>query len=611
MPLRVNNGKLNPITFRRVSMTKVVSVFCLILLSFISAFAANGTATSGAVTAKVTSGEAHFQVLTQPLTLQEGQIKSARISVTLPEGFHAYADQFKILNVNPDNFQVGQLKLKPEVEFFDKFSKKNRKGLFESGEIELQIESPEKVKNKMEKLMFDLKYQICSDQVCYLPKTYNVVIDVNFTQMKEDVKPSMSMFSAGTIENQLAKNFYLTFLLVFLAGILTSFTPCIFPMIPITLSILGNESHDKSRTQNVLRSVFYVLGIAVTYSSLGVAAALTGAIFGQALQNKWVVGSLVGLFVLMALSMWGAFELQVPAFIRNRFGTGKSKGYTGAFFMGMVAGLVASPCVGPVLVSILSFVSTTQSVFLGFSLLFTYAIGLGLIFIAIGFSSNLLKKLPRSGPWMEFIKFTLGLLMIGVALYYLKFVIPMEYWIIILGLTFMAISIWQGAFHFQRKHPYRQGIFIVVFVASLTLTLLAVFKRDQVSPIFNNQVEGVVGEALIKWTPYSEAVLAQAKADNQPVMLDFFAEWCAACHELEEKTYTNPEFVELSKQFKLVKIDATEDTPEVKQIIEKYKVKGLPTVIFINKKGDILSELTFTQFLEWNELKPKMVKTLE
>lgn len=606
MPLRMNNGKLIPITFRRVSMTKVVSVFCLVFLSFFSVFAANDLA------GKLTSGEAQFHILTQPLTLQEGQIKSARISVTLPKGFHAYADQFKISNINPNNFQVGQLKLKPEVEFYDKYSKKNRKGLFESGEIELQIESPEKVKNKMEKLMFDLKYQICSDQVCYLPKTYNVVIDVNFTQMKEDVKPSMSMFSAGTIENQLAKNFYLTFLLVFLAGILTSFTPCIFPMIPITLSILGNDAHNKSRLQNILRSVFYVLGIAVTYSSLGVIAALTGAIFGQALQNKWVLSSLVGLFVLMALSMWGAFELQVPAFIRSRFGgSGKSQGYTGAFFMGMVAGIVASPCVGPVLVSILSFVSTTQNAVLGFSLLFTYAMGLGLIFIAIGASSQILKKLPRSGPWMEFIKFTLGLLMVGVALYYLRFVIPMEYWIIVLGLTLMAISIWQGAFHFQKKHPFRQGIFIVVFVASLTLTLLAVFKRDQVSPIFNNQVEDTVGETLIKWTPYSEAVLAQAKADNQPVMLDFFAEWCAACHELEEKTYTNPEFVELSKQFKLVKIDATEDTPEVKQIIEKYKVKGLPTVIFINKKGDILSELTFTQFLEWNELKPKMEKTLE
>lgn len=557
------------------------------------------------------TGDVQFSVVTQPLTLHEGQIRSARILMIMPKNFHAYADQFKISNIQPDKFQVGQLKLIPEVEFFDKYTKKNRKGLFETGEIEIQIESPEKVTGKMEKLMFDLKYQICSDQVCFLPKTKTITIDINFAQMKEasDNQP-MSMFSAGTIENQLSKNFYLTFLLVFLAGILTSFTPCIFPMIPITLSILGNDAHQKSRTQNILRSVFYVLGIAVTYSSLGVLAALTGAIFGQALANKWVVATMVGLFFLMALSMWGAFELQVPAFIRNRFGTGKSHGYVGAFFMGMVAGIVASPCVGPVLVSILSFVSTTQSALLGFTLLFTYALGLGLIFIAIGFSSQILKKLPRSGPWMEFTKFTLGLMMILVALYYLKFVIPMEYWLIVLGLTFLGISIWQGAFNFQKKHPYRQGLFLLVFVASLTLTLASIFKREYISPIFNNQTEDVT-ERAIKWIPYSEAIMAQAKAENQPVILDFFAEWCAACHELEEKTYTNPEFVELSKQFKLVKIDATEDTPAVQEILEKYKIKGLPTVIFINKQGDILSELTFTQFLDWKDLKPKVVKALE
>ncbi|AZZ35822.1 thiol:disulfide interchange protein [Bdellovibrio sp. qaytius] len=589
-------------TFRRVSMTNILAIFSLVCIL-------SGLFSTPTLAAQI--GEAEFSVVTQPLTLQEGQIKSARITMSMPKNFHAYADQFKILNIQPDKFQIGQLKLKPEVEFFDKYTKKNRMGLFEKGEIELQIESPEKVSSKMEKLMFDLKYQLCSDQVCYLPQTKTITIDVNFTQMKEAPEnASMSMFSAGTIENQLSKNFYLTFLLVFLAGILTSFTPCIFPMIPITLSILGNDAHEKSRVQNIMRSVFYVLGIAVTYSSLGVLAALTGAIFGQALANKWVVASMVGLFVLMALSMWGAFELQVPAFIRNRFGTGKSHGYVGAFFMGMVAGIVASPCVGPVLVSILSFVSTTQSAFLGFSLLFTYALGLGLIFIAIGASSQILKKLPRSGPWMEFIKFSLGLMMILVALYYLKFVIPMEYWIIVLGLTFLAISIWQGAFHFQKKHPYRQGLFIIVFVASLTLTLLSVFKRDYVSPVFNNKTEDVT-ELLIKWTPYSESYVAQAKAENQPVMLDFFAEWCAACHELDEKTYTNPEFIELSKNFKLVKIDATEDTPAVKQILEKYKIKGLPTVVFINKQGDILSELTFTQYLDWKDLKPKMVKALE
>lgn len=581
-----------------LSMKSVISILLPILFFYLPVQAVDG--------------QAQFEVLTQPLTLEESQIKPVRINMKMPSGFHAYVDQFKILNIRPDSFKVGQLKVKPEVEFFDKFTKKNRKGIFESGEIELQVESPEKVSNHMEKLTFDLKYQICSDQVCYLPKTENIIIDVNFTQMKEAPdKTTISMFSAGTIENQLAKNFYLTFLLVFLAGVLTSFTPCIFPMIPITLSILGHDSHQKSRTENIFRSIFYVLGIAVTYSSLGVLAAATGSIFGQALANKYVVIGIVALFILMALSMWGAFELQVPAFIRNRLGIGKSQqSYSGAFIMGLVAGVVASPCVGPVLVSILSFVSTTQSVVLGFSLLFTYAIGLGLIFIVLGASSQLIKKLPRSGPWMEFIKFSLGLLMISVALYYLKFVIPMYYWITVLGLTFAAIAVWQGAFHFQRKHPFRQAIFLVVFVASFVLVLLSLFKQEYVKPIFTNAPEDVT-ERLIKWTPYSETIIAQAKADGQPVILDFFAEWCAACHELEEKTYTHPEFVELSKQFKLVKIDATEDLPEVKQILEKYKIKGLPTVIFINKKGNILSDLTFTQFLEWNELKPKVLKALE
>lgn len=558
------------------------------------------------------NGRAHFEIITQPLSIQEGQIKSARLSLKMPTGFHAYADQFKISNIQPDSFKVGQIKLKPEAEFYDKYTKKNRMGILESGEIEIQIESPEKLSRKMEKLMFDLKYQICSNQICYLPQTYKAEIDVNFIMLES--KPDStkeSMFSAGSIENQLSKNFFLTYILIFLAGILTSFTPCIFPMIPITLSILGHDSHEKSRTQNIARSISYVLGIAMTYSALGVIAALTGSIFGQALSNKYVVSTLVILFSLMALSMWGAFELQVPAFIRNRFGTGRSQGYFGAFIMGAVAGIVASPCVGPVLVSILSFVSTTQSVVLGFTLLFTYAIGLGLIFIVIGASSQILKKLPRSGPWMEFIKFSLGLMMICVALYYLKFVIPMQYWITVMGIVFSAIAIWQGAFNFKKKHPFRQSLFIAVFIFSFTLTLLSLFKLDYVTPVFNNTLETSIGESPLRWQAYSAEVLAQAKAEQTPVMLDFFAEWCAACHELEEKTYNNPEFVELSSRFKLVKIDATEDLPEIQKILEQYQIKGLPTVVFINKKGEILSDLTFTQFLEWNELKPKMVKALE
>jgi len=556
--------------------------------------------------------KAEFKTLSENLVIQAGQVKKTQIQMQLPKGFHAYADQFKILNISPNNFKAGQIQLNPEVEFYDKHNKKTRKGLYESGTIDIQIEAPETLKNNIDKLTFDLKYQICSAQICYLPKTHPMTFKIIQNEYKslEVTQSQDTFFTIGSIENQLSKNFILTYILVFIAGILTSFTPCIFPMIPITLSILGHDAEKKSRLQNVTRSIFYVLGIALTYSILGVIAAASGSIFGQALANKYVISSLIGLFVLMALSMWGAFELQVPAFIRNRFGTGQSNGYFGALLMGLIAGIVASPCVGPVLVSILSFVSTTQNITLGFTLLFTYAIGLGLIFIAIGFSGNLLKKLPRSGPWMEFIKFSLGLLMIFAALYYLKLIIPIQYWIITVGLIFMVISIWQGTYNFKKNHPFRQSLFIAVFIFSFILTLLSILKFQYVAPILDSNYS-LQNETKIKWIPYSKQVLDAALNEKTPVMLDFFAEWCAACHELEEKTYTHREFIEISKQFKLVKVDATEDLPEIQQILEEYQIKGLPTVLFINRKGLILSDLSFTQFLEWNELKPRMMKALE
>ncbi len=553
-----------------------------------------------------------FNVLTDPLQLEPGQIKSVRLTIEMPKGFHAYSDQFKVMAMNPE-FSVGQLMLSPEIEFYDKHNKKTKKGLFEKGEIQIQIEAPENLSSMSQKINFDLRYQICSNLVCYLPQKKSISLNINSTSLKakpEDTE-KFSLFSAGSIENQLSKNFLLTYFLVFLAGILTSFTPCIFPMIPITLSILGHDAETKTRTQNVLRSLFYVLGIALTYATLGSIAALTGALFGKALANKYVISSLVVLFVLMAISMWGFFEIQVPAFIRNKFGTGKSHGYFGALIMGLVAGIVASPCVGPVLVSILSFVSSTQNAWLGFTLLFTYAIGLGLIFIVLGFSSHLIKKLPRSGPWMDLIKFLLGLLMIGAAFYYLQYVLDFKYWVIVLGLSLMVISFWKGAFNFKKRHPLKQSLALAFFIFSTTLTLLAVFKIEYVMPLFNESTATENPTGAIQWIPYSEKILQQAVSENKPVLVDFFAEWCAACHELEEKTYTKAEFIELSKQFVLVKVDATEDTEDVQKILTQYNIKGLPTVVFVNRKGAILNDLTFTQFLDWNELKPKVLKALE
>ncbi len=347
----------------------------------------------------------------------------------------------------------------------------------------------------------------------------------------------------------LSGNIYYAVLLSFLAGILTSFTPCIFPMIPITLSILGHDAQKNSRLENFIRSFIYVLGIAFTYSTLGVFAALTGNLFGQALSNKYVLYFMVILFIFMALSMWGVFELQVPAFIRNRFGLGKKQGYLGIFSMGIIAGIVASPCVGPVLVSILTYVSTTKNTMTGFSLLFSYAMGLGLIFMMIGLFSQALTLLPKSGSWMNSIKFILGLLMMFAAVYYFRLTLPQS-------------------------------------------------KNIQI-------------QTQTQWQTYSEELLLEAKNKKMPVLIDFRADWCAACLELEEKTFSQAEFKTMTEGFMKLKVDATEEKPEVQKIIDQYQLKGLPTVMFINRNGEVLKDLSFTQFLEWSDLKPKIQQALK
>jgi thiol:disulfide interchange protein DsbD len=549
----------------------------------------------------------------RPWTPQLNQ--EVKIQVSMPKGFHAYSDQFKILNILPQNFKGGSISASPEIEFYDKYTNKNRRGVYEKGSISIVLEAPEKIENPLQIVTFDLRYQICSDHVCYLPKTVPIHVDASAKvttgaeKLTAPIKQTFSIFKS--IDELLRSNMILAFLSVFIAGILTSFTPCIFPMLPITISILGYHADKHSRFKNFSRSLAYVLGIALTYSTLGVIAAMTGSLFGSMLTNKYVLAGLVILFFAMALSMWGAYEIQSPAFIRNKLGTGKSHGLGGAFVMGLVAGIVASPCVGPVLVSILTYVSTTKNILLGFSLLFTFAFGLGLLFIIIGLFSSALKLLPKSGVWMDGIKFILGAGMWGAALYYSQFILPNKWWIILISVSFIGLSIWKGAFNFNSKRYILRSFLLANFIFSSLILIVSLVKPEY---IFNNlyrEIPSVKSGADLNWAIYSDEVLIQAQKESKPVMLDFYAEWCAACHELAEKTFSTNEFKDLSKQFLLVKFDATEDNEQIRAVLQKYDVKGLPTVIFINRNGDVLTDLTFTQFLTMDELRPKMQEAVK
>jgi thioredoxin:protein disulfide reductase len=577
-----------------------------------------------------TEAQIQFNLLTPQFETSPGKVELIKIKIDLPDGFHAYKDQFKIQDLNPTNFKSGQLRINPEVEFFDKFSNKQKLGMESHGEIEFQIESPEVNNKNSDVLEFDLRYQVCSEKVCYLPKTKNFKIDFHFDRKPAAVISPEIISKTETIEvNTKSNNFLniefdpqrnlaLTLFFIFLAGILTSFTPCIFPMIPITLSILGHNAQNNSRSKNLSRSIMYVLGIATTYAILGVAAALTGSLFGKFLAHPAVVWSMAALFVVMALSMWGLFEIQAPAVVRNKFQSGQVKGFSGIFLMGLVAGIVASPCVGPVLVSILSFVSTTQNAVLGFIYLFTYAVGLGLIFIVIGLFSEALKILPRSGTWMETIKFILGLIMIFTALYYIQFIVEKQTIYALTAISFTLISLWKIRENFIHKKVIGIGFFSALMALSALAATVALLKPElliqskvhSLTPLpdgFSNTAKPF--EVL--WTPYSEDALNAALGAGKPIIIDFWADWCGACHELKEKTFSKYDFQELSKNFTLLVVDATEDTPENQKILTKYGVQGLPTVYFMNSNGEPLKDLTFNQFIEWPELKVKMDRALD
>jgi thiol:disulfide interchange protein DsbD len=549
-----------------------------------------------------------------------GQSGDLTMKLQLPKEYHAYEDMFRLNIIEPDGFRMTTFKLKPVVEFFDKFSKKNRKGVKEKATLTAHIEAPLQFRTAAKKIKFELTYQACSETFCLFPTTKKLEVAIKLvgapevaTILPATLPPepvSHSVFSQDFFAETLAKGGALVFVLAFLAGILTSFTPCIFPMIPITLAVLGNDAQKKTRAQNFLASCIYVLGIATTYAILGLVAATSGALFGASLGNPYILSVVCLVFLAMALSMYGLYDMQVPAFLRQKFGGRVSTGnhHLTTYLTGLFAGIVASPCVGPVLVTILAYVATHQNKVLGFFLLFTYALGLGLIFLVLGLSNQVTRLLPRSGAWMEGVKFILGSLMLGAFYYYLDLLIPERGFDLALGLGMIAVGGFFGAFVPAKSsvQGLRKGLMLSILLLGFGYLALGVFNlRPMIEHRFISE-DGVPKAQQLDWQPYSEELLKKAAAEHKPVIVDFWAEWCAACHELEQFAFTDPQVRELSKQFLMLKFDATKDSPELRQLKVQYKIQGLPTVIFYNADGLWLEGLTLINF----EDAPKFLKRM-
>lgn len=533
-----------------------------------------------------------------PSQLHPGEQAELQIKLALMPGYHAYTERFKLVAIEPAGLKIGKLRISPMVKFFDQVTKTMKDGIENQAVIDATVEISESTQSGKIQGDFALTYQACTEKFCLLPKTVPVHADFEVVGGPGGTIKQPPAQSAQLID--LAHtNILLILLSVFLAGMLTSLTPCIYPMIPITLAIIGSRGKGATKWHGFSTSLVYVLGIAVTYAVLGVIAARTGSLFGSLMNSPWVAWLIAILFVIMAFSMYGMFEMQAPAFIRDRLGNRKlAAGYPGAFAAGLLAGIVASPCVGPVLVAILTYTAGTQSSALGFILLFTFAMGIGVLLIAVGTFSHLLQHLPRSGPWMESVKFTFGTVMVGAALYYLRPVVATWVFHALVAAALILIASFFGAFQVGLHSPFQQlkkGLLLTAFWIGLLFAAATANHWLQIVP----SGRATADSGLI-WNQFSEEKLAQARKNGRAIIVDFSADWCGACHELDEKTYTDDDVKEFAEQnkFTLLKVDATQSTPEITELSRKHGVVGLPTILFYGSSGNALSDLTLTGFEE-------------
>jgi len=378
----------------------------------------------------------------------------------------------------------------------------------------------------------------------------------------------------------------------FVGGLLVSLTPCVYPMIAITVSVFG-ANQAKSRLQAAGLSSVFVLGIAVMFTALGVGAALSGAIFGKFLSNPYVVGGLAILFLAMAASMFGAFEMALPSSLNNRLATVGGIGFGGAFVLGLVSALVAAPCTGPVLTGILVWIAASHRVVLGTGVMFTFACGLGVPFFLVG---TFAVSLPKGGSWMLGVKWIFGVVLAVVALYFLRNVIgPLQHLarpgnafaIVCAGLLAVSIvlasrhvaSEKRGAKHPERSKPYK--------LASIPLGITGAF-------LLVSWVQ--LPKAQLEWLTSEAEGTKIASNEHRPLIVDFGAEWCAACKELTTHTFADDGVRSEAGRFVAVRVDATDDDdPQVNSIKDKYKVVGLPTVVVMDSGGQ--ERVRFNEFV--------------
>jgi thiol:disulfide interchange protein DsbD len=534
------------------------------------------------------------------------------------------------LSVDSDNFKLTNISWPKAKKYKFSFSETELDVFEGTINITFNLKPNKNIKPGNYEISGRLNYQACNDRACFAPRDAEFTVNVRIKEdtVRTDILKSVpqdtlrEIDTAGTginktdsfintsgltenpsvnnpqtsgTQNEIAQyiekqGIALALIFIFGIGLALNLTPCVYPLIPITISYFGAQVSN-SHGKKIFIAILYVLGMSVTYSVLGVSAALTGGVFGSILQSPVTISVLVIIFILLALGMFGLYEIRLPQGLMS-LGAKNREGYIGSFIMGLTVGFIAAPCIGPLVLSLLVYVGTTGDPLTGFVMFFVLSLGLGFPYIFLAMFSSSINKLPRSGAWMEGVKIIFGIMMLGLALYTAQPLISSKIYEILFPLFLILSGIY--LILFDRKALNSQGYTKIKFV----IALIAVIWGSSIFPGFGGYNKENVKFQWNMLNSLNEINQSIANSNGKPTMIDFYADWCAQCKELDRYTFIDPKVIELGNKFNNIKVDLTKGDKEIES---KFRIQGLPVVAFIDREGREIEELRVTGFVPADE----------
>ena len=514
--------------------------------------------------------------------LEAGGTATLRVKAQIGAGWHinsnrpstAYYIPTRFTFTAPPNIGAGAVVYPPAHEVSLKFVGGEKLSVF-TGTVEFKlallaapgfrsdIGAPARVR---------IDYQACSNEQCLRPASLESTIDLASAAASAadtDSSPGAESPDSGlggslSLAGIFARHGYLLgFLVVLLGGLALNLTPCVYPLIGVTVAYFGNEGGLHRRV--IILAIIYVLGIALMFS---------GGLFGAALQNPWVLTAIAAMLLALAASSFGMFTLQPPRWMMQRAGIARP-GYAGALVMGLGMGVVAAPCIGPIVLGLLLMVQRSGNALFGFALFFTLAIGLGLPYIALAVAAGSIRRLPRSGEWLRWIEQLFGFVLAGLALYFLDPVVPGRLMTRILPFYAVAVGIFLGFISAEGRNWQPFFVFKSAVGVAAAAALVYLLFASRTKPI------------ELTFQPFSPAALENARAERRPVVIDFSADWCVPCREMEHTTFVDPAVVRQANGFIRMRANLTAENAQNQALMKQFNVQGVPTTLFIDGSGKI------------------------